>query len=154
MLATLSVVTKSRDVPVEVEVGETIGVVGEEDLLPLDMIADPTQALADRGVDAGLDEREAPLVDVGTEQLDLSTSFGQHEVVRRPFAVLEEELLDLKGTVSETEDEIGVAKVRVVPHQVPQHRSRTDLDQRLGDLLRVVAKPHPHPAAKQHYLHP
>ena len=50
---------------VERGVGEGVAVVGQEDLLALEQVADPAQALADRGVEAGVGEGDPPVGDVG-----------------------------------------------------------------------------------------
>src|SRR6185437_7423708 len=66
---------------VERQVGEDVGVVGEEHLLALDVLAHPAEPLADRAVEARVHERDLPVLDVGAAQLDLALSEG--EVVGR-----------------------------------------------------------------------
>ena len=53
------------DVAIEREVGQAIGVVGEEHLVVAEVALHPAQPLADVRLVAGVDERDLPLVDVG-----------------------------------------------------------------------------------------
>ena len=57
------------------------------------------------------------------------------------------------GTVAEAEDELGVAVMRVVAHDVPQQRALPDHRHRLRDVVHAVAHPHPVATAEQHDLH-
>ena len=63
-------------------IGQHVAVVGEEQLVALEVRPHPSQALADAGLDARVHERDAPLADVGLEQLDLLAALGEDEVVR------------------------------------------------------------------------
>jgi hypothetical protein len=134
-------------------VGEDVAVVGEEHLVVVEVGPHAPQALADGGVDAGVDERDAPLADVGAQQLDVLTALAQHEVVGVRLLVVEEVVLHRPGAVAQAQDELGVPEVGVVPHDVPQHRTVADGHHRLG--RRVVARPdaQPQPATEQHDLH-
>ena len=116
----------------QLQVGQAVGVVGEEHLLVLDVLAHRHEPLPDVGVQAGVDERDLPVGDVVALELDLLAAVRQREVVRDPFLVVEEEVLDDVGLVAEAEDELLVAEVRVVAHDVPQHGAVADLDHRLG----------------------
>jgi hypothetical protein len=136
---------------VERHVGEDVGVVGEEHLLVLDVLAHPPQPLADRRGEAGVDERDRPVADVGAQQLDVAAP--QHEVVRGRLVVVEEVVLDVVGAVAEAEHEVGVPEVRVVAHDVPDQRARADRRHRLGQVGEAVAHPHAVAAAEQHDLH-
>ena len=82
-----------------------------------------------------------------------SPALRQGEVVGDPLLVVEEELLDDVGLVAQAEDEVLVAVVRVVLHQMPEDRPVADLDHRLRDLAGELPEPSAEPAAEQHHLH-
>ena len=88
------------DVLVERQVAQAVGVVGQEHLLALQILAHAQQALADVGMQAGVDEGDAPVVDVARQQLDLLAALGQHEVVRHALVVVEEVLADQVAAVA------------------------------------------------------
>src|SRR5690242_20988797 len=54
----------------------------------------PHQPLADRRVEAGVDERDVPVVDVRTVQLDVPAAADHGEVVRLGLVVVDEVVLD------------------------------------------------------------
>ena len=136
------------------EVGEPVRVVGQEHLVVREVLANRGASRSPMlRVQAGVDERDPPVVDVGAQQIDRSAAVREHEVVRDALVVVEEVVLDLLGAVAEAQDELLVPEVRVVLHQVPEDRTLADLDERLGDLVRVVPQAHPHAAAEQHDLH-
>ncbi len=137
---------------VEWQVGQDVGVVGEEHLLVLDVGPDAPQPLADRRVEAGVHEVDRPVPDVGGAQLHLAAA--QDEVVGRRLGVVEEVVLDVLGAVAEAQDELLVPEVRVVPHDVPDQRPWTDGRHRLRHVRDAVTHPHAVPAAEQDHLHP
>ena len=55
--------------------------------------------------------------------------------------------------VAQAEDEVAVAEVGVVAHDVPQDRPVADRDHRLGDRLAVLAQAQPAAPAEQDDLH-
>ncbi len=136
----------------QIQVGEAVRVVGEEDLLLVDVLAHRRQALADVRAHPGVDEGDPPVLDVRVEQLEVAAAARQDEVVGDPFLVVEEVVLDDVALVAEAEDEVRVPVVGVVLHEVPQHRAGADRDHRLRDLVGVVAHPQPLAAAEQHDL--
>ena len=69
---------ESIDVAVQGEVGEPVGVVGEEQLVAAEVPLHPSQPLADVRVVTGVDERDLPLVDVGAQQLDAAATVGKN----------------------------------------------------------------------------
>ena len=151
--ATASVCEELVDEVVHRGVGEDVAVVGEEELVALEVGTHATQALTDRGVHAGVDEGDGPVADVGAEHVDVLPALGQHEVVGGGLAVVEEVVLDGLGPMAEAEDELGVPEVREVPHDVPQHRAAADRHHRLGQRLVVGPHPHAETAAEQNDLH-
>ena len=141
------------DVAEQIEVRHAVGVVGEKHALAFQVVAHLAEALADAGVAARVGEGDLPVLDVAAKELDLLAALGEDEVVGDGLVVVLEVALDGAGAVPEAEDEVLVPVVGVVPHQVPEDRTRSDFHQGLRDVLRVVAKPHAEPAAKKHHLH-
>ena len=137
----------------QVRVGERVAVVGEEHLVVAQQVADGAQPLADRRVQARVDERDVPVVDVGLEQVDLRPALGEDEVVRHRLVVGEEEVLDHLGLVAEAEHEVGEPEVGVVLHDVPQDRPVADRDHRLGRDLGGLAHAQALAAAEEDDLH-
>src|SRR5437879_4215876 len=119
------------------EIGEPIAVVGEEGRVVSEIALDCPEPLADVRAQTGVGERDLPLVDVPTIEGDVLTPAGQLEVVRQALVVIEEVLLDQVASIAETQDELGVAEIRVVLHQMPDDRPVADIDHRLRDRLRV-----------------
>ena len=90
----------------QVGVRERVAVAGQEVLVVAEVLAHGAQALADVRVQARVDERDVPVVDVRLEQMDLRAALGQHEVVRHRLAVVRKKLLDGVGLVAEAEHEV------------------------------------------------
>jgi hypothetical protein len=138
---------------VEGSIGQDVAVVAQEDVLVVEVMAHGPQALADGRVEAGVDEADPPVVDVALEQLDGAAAAAQDEVVRDGLGVAEEVLLDRVGAVPEAQDEVLVAEVRVVAHDMPQDGPISDRDHRLRDRLGHLAEAQTLPPAEQHDLH-
>src|SRR5262249_34096486 len=66
---------------VERSVGEPVAVRRKEDLVVADVPLHPLQPLADGGVHAGVDEGDRPAIDVLSEELDITTSVREDEIV-------------------------------------------------------------------------
>ena len=77
----------------------------------------------------------------------------QDEVVGPGLVVVQEEILDRRGAVPEAEDEIGVAEMGVVAHDVPEQRALPDQRHRLGAVGDAIAHPHPEATAEQDDFH-
>ena len=73
----------------------------------------------------------------------------EHEVVRQALAVVEEELPDQVAAIAEAQDEVLVAEMRVVAHQVPEDRPMTDVDEGLGNRLGMLAQARTQAAAER-----
>ena len=128
------------DVRVEGQIRQAIGIVGEEHVVAVEMGLDASQTLADVRVVTSVDEGDLPLVDARAEDLNVLAAVRKHEVICRPLVVLQEELLDPACAVAEAEDEFLVAEVGVVLHQVPKDGPLPDVDQRLRNVLGIVAE--------------
>jgi len=134
-------------------VGQHVAVVGQEGVIVLQEGPDPAQPLTDRGVDAGVDEGDLPLADVGVEELDVLAALRHHEVVGDGLLVVQEVVLDRGPPEAQAQDELGVAEVRVVPHDVPQDRPVADRHHRFRCGVDAAAHPQPEPPAEDHDLH-
>ena len=135
------------------EVGQHVGVVGKEQVLAFQVPAHGGQALADVGVAAGLGEGDPPAVDVALEQLDARPTLGIDEVVGQPFLVVHEIPPDHVALVTEAKDEVPVAVVRIVAHEVPKDRPVAERDHGFGHRGRELAHAHALAAAEQHDFH-
>ena len=134
-------------------VGEHVAVVGEEDLVVLEVGPHPAQPLTDRGVDAGVDEGDRPVADVGASISTCWPPLVSTKSFELVSPVVEEVVLDRVGAVAQAQDELGVAEVRVVAHHVPEHRPAADRHHRLGQGLVPARIRMPEPTAEQHDLH-
>src|SRR5438128_1002318 len=76
-----------------------------------------------------------------------------NEVIRQAFVVLEEVLPNHVPAIAERQDEVLVAVVRVIAHQVPQNGTVADVDQRLGNGVGMLAQSCSESAAKQDHFH-
>ena len=137
---------------VERRVGEPVGVVGEEPLVTVEVVAHGHQPLPHARLVPRVDERDPPIVDVGLEQLHV-TPPRQHEVVGDRLVVVHEVTFDMVGAVAEAEDEVLVAVVGVVLHQVPEHRPVPDTDHRLGQRPGMLPDAHALSSAEQNDFH-
>src|ERR1043166_246628 len=73
---------KMRHLLRQVQVREAVSIVSQEVLLAGQMLFDGLEALADVGVQACVDKRNAPVADVAREQIELPPAFRQREIVR------------------------------------------------------------------------
>src|SRR5207245_621206 len=149
-----------RVLPVEVvevlrqrEIGEPIAVVREEDGIVPEITPHGVETLADVGVQTGVGEGDRPSRDVTAVYSDVHASSEELEVVRQALVVVEEVSLDEIATITETENELGVAEVRVVLHEMPDDRAVADVHHRLRYRLRVLPQPGSKPTAKEDNLH-
>src|SRR6266851_1580679 len=144
---------KPVQVPGEREIRHTIRVVHQEGLLALQMTPYREQALADVGRQAGIDERDAPIIDISAQELDFPPAPAQDEVVGHTLVVVPEIPFDYVPAVPEAQDEVLVAEMGVIAHDVPEHRPVADLDHRFGHIVRLLADPQALAPAEEHDLH-
>ncbi|MBN9441546.1 MAG: molecular chaperone, partial [Bosea sp.] len=67
--------------------------------------------------------------------------------------VVQEVFLDDVCLVAKAKDEVLVAEMGVVLHQMPEDRTRADLHHRFRDVVDIAPQPHAHAAAKEYDLH-
>ena len=84
------------------------------------MRLDKAQAVRDRRTQSSIDKGDLPVVDVSLHEFELPAALREHEVVGYRFFVLEEVVLDDIGLIAEAENEVLVAEVRIVLHDMPQ----------------------------------
>jgi hypothetical protein len=113
-----------------------------------------SQPLTDWGVKTGVRKSDPPVGDIAGQQFDGLAGIGQDEIIGMSLVVIQEIILDRVGAVSEAKNEFIVSKMRVVTHDVPQHRSVANLHHGLRKW-RVDTGTHPHAetATKQDNLH-
>src|SRR5581483_11983093 len=117
------------------------------------MRRNPLQSPTGHRLRAGVDERNAPWRQVlGAEIVDtilcdVDDDIGAvQDVVREIF-------LDDVALVAEADDEIVQAVKRIVLHDVPKNRMRSDLAHRLWLELGLLGETRAHPAGKDHDFH-
>ena len=91
--------------------------------------------------------------DVGAVQLDRPSGLRQREIVRQALVVVKEVVADQIAAIAQAQDEILVAVVRVVAHQVPDDRTAPTLHERLRDRVRMLAQTRAESAAEQNDFH-
>src|SRR5215217_7479633 len=129
-------------------VSQDVAVIGEEDLVIAKVWADTPQPLSDRGVESGVNEGNTPVTDIGIQQFDMISTLAEHEIVRCGLPIVEEVVLDCLGTVPQTQNELGMAEVGVVAHDMPENWPTSDRHHRLGQRLVVCSHSHAEPAAE------
>src|ERR1700734_1995525 len=102
---------------------------------------------------SGVDEGNPPVGYVGLEELDLAGVTFQDEIIGPRLVVVQEEILDRGGPVTETQNEIGMSEMRIIAHYVPEHRALPDHRHRLGTARSLVAHPHAQATAEENDLH-
>ena len=122
----LSALLEVVDVAEQIEVRDAIGVVGEKHALAFQMVAHLPETLANAGVAARVRKGDLPVLNVAAKELDLLAALGEDEVVGDRLVVVLKVAFDGAGAMAETEDEVLVPMVGVVPHQVPENRTRSD----------------------------
>src|SRR6266446_224057 len=135
------------------KIGEPVAVVGEEGRVVSEIAPHRLEALADVGVQTGVGERDLPLVDVPAVERDVLAPARKLEVVRQALVVIEEVLLDEVTSVAEAQDELGVAEMRIVLHQMPQDGPVADRRHGFRDRLRVFAESSAEAPTEEHDLH-
>ena len=91
--------------------------------------------MADIRSESGIDEGYFPVGDVALPKLYIPPAVTHRKIVRKIFLVVQEVVLYRVGLVSETQDKVLVAEMRVILHDVPQDRSVSDFHERLGNIL-------------------
>src|SRR5712692_142242 len=137
----------------EMEIRQIVAVVRQENFVAIQIFLYRFQSLANVCICSRVDKCNCPVVDVTIEDLDVSATIEQHEVVRYQFTVIYKVVFDDIGTISEAENEILVPEMGIVLHHVPQNRPVANVDHRLGGSFPRLSDPHTEPAAEKHYLH-
>src|ERR1044071_5359114 len=135
------------------QVGESIGVIGEKNFVIAHELPDTSQALADIGVLACIDKSDPPIFDVLAQKFNFAATPRENEIVRDTLIIVKESLFDHIRAITEAENEIMMAIVRKVLHQVPKEGTITDHGHRFWHRLGNVPQTHPLSAAKKHNFH-
>ena len=72
---------------------EHIAVVGKENLVVTQVMPYSPQSLANRGINSGVGECDAPVSYVRFQELDVFAALGEHKIVRCRLVVIEKVLL-------------------------------------------------------------
>src|SRR5712692_1464455 len=135
------------------EIRHAIRVVHQERFLPLQMTSNCEQKLADVRREAGIDEGDAPIVDIGAQQLDVPAAPAEDEVVGHTLVVVAEVAFDHVPAIAEAQDEVLVPEMGVIAHDVPEHRAVADLDHRFGHAVGLLANAQTLAPAEKDDLH-
>ena len=87
------------------------------------------------------------------ENFDLLAEIRNDAVIAGRLIVVQKIVLDDVRLVAEAQDEILMAVLAVVLHDVPQDRLVADRHHRLWNVLRIIADARAEPAAEQDNLH-
>ncbi len=110
------------------------------------MFTNGKEALADIGVDTGIDESDAPVAHVDSRLI--FQSGGRRKIVRLESIVVEEIVFDGVALPAEAQDEFFVTPVGVILHHVQEDGAVVDVHQRFGNILSMLAEPHAESTAK------
>src|SRR5215472_5097858 len=143
---------KALDHVGQVDVSQTIAVVGKEHPLAGEVFAHGPQPLSDIAPHTGVDHGNAPILLRIAEDLDTVAELRDHTVRVALRPVVQKELLDDVRLIAKAQDEVLVAVLTVVVHQMPQDRAVADGDHRLGDTLGEIPDPGPKTSAEQYGL--
>jgi len=137
----------------ECDIAQPIAIIGKEHFFALEVRLHGFQALADVGVDTGLDKCNRPVIDVTIQEVDFLAALGPDKIVGNGLVVVEKIILNRVAAIPEAENEVLVAKVRVILHQVPNDRAGTDLHHGFRNIIRVTPETHAGSATKQDNFH-
>src|SRR2546427_2312457 len=138
----------------QMEVGQAVRVVRHEEIVTVvEIWLHGLEPLAEIRTEAGVDERDPPVIDVAPKELDIFPALREDKIVRHALVILQEVVLDQVAPVAKAEDEIVTSVMRVVLHQVPDDGAVADVDHRLRDGLGVFSEPRAQPAAEEDDLH-
>src|ERR1700681_210681 len=141
------------DIPIQRQIRQPVGIVGQKDRFAFDVLAYSKQTLADVAVQPGINEGDTPLVQIVAVQVNLSSALAHREIVRHGLRIIEKVLAHHVAAIAQGEHKVGMAEMRVVTHQVPQHRATADVHQRLGNGVGMLTQACAETAAKQHHFH-
>src|SRR5579859_6642480 len=133
------------------QVRGAVAVIGEEFFFALVVLFVGFEALADVGVNAGVGERDAPVVNVAVEELHVFAA-GDDKIVGGALVVVQEVVLDRFGFVAEAKNKVFVPVVSVILHHMPENRPVADVHHGLRNIF-LVANAQPHSAAKKNDFH-
>src|SRR5579863_769375 len=134
-------------------IGQSIAVVGQEDLFILDKTLDRKQARSDISPDSGVDERNPPFGRLVADKLNFGAVFRNHAIAAFRDLVIQEVILDNVSLVSKTQDKIMMAILAIILHDMPQDRIITDRNHWFRNALRIIANSRAQSATKQNNLH-
>ena len=117
------------------------------------MLTHGPQPLADIAPDAGVDHRDAPVLLRIAEDLDLVAETRDDAVGVGLRLVVQEVFFDDVRLVAKAQDEVLVAELAVVVHQVPEDRLVADRYHRLRDVFGYVPDARAETAAEQNCFH-
>src|SRR5207253_3649724 len=87
-------------------IAEVIRIISHKNRLILEVLAHRTEPHADVRIDAGVDERDVPIIDVAAQQIYFSPAAAEDEIVADGFVVVDEITFDDVRFVPQAQYEI------------------------------------------------
>src|SRR5215831_9644775 len=134
-------------------VSQSIAIIGEKDLIVLNEMFHCHQSLPDIAPSSRVYKRNPPIRRKLTQDLHLLTEIRDNAVAVGGLLVVKEIILDDVCLVAEAKDEILVAVIAVILHNVPQYGVVSNSHHRLWNILGIFPHTGAEAAAKQHNLH-
>src|SRR6266700_6254545 len=120
-------------------IGQSVAIVREKDFLVLDKMPDRNEAFANIAPSSGIHERYSPIHREIANDLNLLAKIRNDAVAIGRLSIVQEKLLDNIGLISEAKDEIAMAVLTVILHDVPQDWLMPNRGHRFRNALRIFA---------------
>src|ERR1035438_678552 len=115
---------KMIDVGEQRQVSQSIHVVGKKHLLAVKVRLHGFEALSNVRGSARIDEGDTPVLDIAVQQRHVLAAIREDEVVGQTLVVIQKVVLDGVGLVSQAQNEILVAMVSVILHDIDRKSTR------------------------------
>src|SRR5262249_37026751 len=125
----------------KVEISKAISIIRQKYLLVRHIFLHRQQPLSYVRPDAGIGERDLPIMDIAVGKFQALAAFGENEVVRQTFIVIKKVLLDQVTAIPEAKNEFITPKMSKIFHHVPEDRTVSDWHHGLWNLVGIVAQP-------------
>ena len=135
-------------------VGQAVRIVREEHLLPREVLFHLKQPLPDVGLKACLHKRDLPALNIAPhEQPEVLPPVCHRKIIGDVLVIVEKEVFDLLGLVSQAQNELRVPEVGVIFHNVPEDRLGSDRNQRLRQVVGIVPQAGAKSSAEENDFH-
>jgi hypothetical protein len=135
------------------KVCKAVAIICKKDLISFKISLDALQPLTDVGIYAGIRESDFPVLDIAFLELDALAAIGEDEVIRNALVIIQEVVFDDVRLVSKAQDELFVAKMCVVLHDMPEDWPVSNIDHGFGNIFSLLSDPHAQATTKQYDFH-